>query len=129
MRQEIKGEGTGEAISHYTDAVRFGDLLFISGVMPVDAAGKVVGGDAVTQVRQVFKNMAAILKAAGAGFGDVLKVTVYLTDVADRPRINPVRQEVFGKTRPASTLIGVKELALPSMKVEIDAVAGLKPKR
>ncbi len=127
MRQEIKGEGTGEAISHYTDAVRFGDLLFISGVMPVDAAGKVVGGDAVTQVRQVFKNMAAILKAAGAGFGDVLKVTVYLTDVADRPRINPVRQEVFGKTRPASTLIGVKELALPGMKVEIDAVAGLKP--
>jgi reactive intermediate/imine deaminase len=129
MRQEIKGEGTGEAISHYTDAVRFGDLLFISGVMPVDAAGKVVGSDAVTQVRQVFKNMAAILKAAGAGFADVLKVTVYLTDVADRPRINPVRQEVFGKTRPASTLIGVKELALPGMKVEIDAVAGLKPKR
>ncbi len=129
MRQEIKGEGTGEAISHYTDAVRFGDLLFISGVMPVDAEGRVVGGDAVTQVRQVFKNMAAILKAAGAGFGDVLKVTVYLTDVADRPRINPVRQEVFGKTRPASTLIGVKELALPGMKVEIDAVAGLKLKR
>ena len=129
MRQEIKGEGTGDAISHYTDAVRFGDLLFISGVMPVDAAGKVVGTDAVTQVRQVFKNMAAILKAAGASFGDVLKVTVYLTDVADRPRINPVRQEVFGKTRPASTLIGVKELALPGMKVEIDAVAGLKPKR
>jgi len=129
MRQEIKGEGTGEAISHYADAVRFGDLLFISGVMPVDAAGKVVGSDAVTQVRQVFKNMAAILKAAGAGFGDVLKVTVYLTDVADRPRINPMRQEVFGKTRPASTLIGVKELALPGMKVEIDAVAGLKPKR
>ncbi len=129
MRQEIKGEGTGEAISHYTDAVRFGDLLFISGVMPVDAAGKVVGSDAVTQARQVFKNMAAILKAAGAGFGDVLKVTVYLTDVTDQPRINPVRQEVFGKTRPASTLIGVKELALPGMKVEIDAVAGLKPKR
>jgi len=129
MRQEIKGEGTGEAISHYTDAVRFGDLLFISGIMPVDAAGKVVGSDAVTQVRQVFKNMAAILKAAGAGFGDVLKVTVYLTDVADRPRINPVRQEMFGKTRPASTLIGVKELALPGMKIEIDAVAGLKPKR
>ena len=127
MRQEIKGEGTGEAISHYTDAVRFGDLLFISGVMPVDAAGKVVGSDAVTQVRQVFKNMAAILKAAGGGFADVLKVTVYLTDVDDRPRINPVRQEVFGKTRPASTLIGVKELALPGMKVEIDAVAGLKP--
>jgi len=127
MRQEIKGEGTGEAISHYTDAVRFGDLLFISGVMPVDAAGKVVGGgDVVAQVRQVFRNMNAILKAAGCSFADVLKVTVYLTDVADRPKINPVRQEVFGKIRPASTLIGVKDLALPGMKVEIDAVAGLK---
>lgn len=128
MRQEIKGEGTGEAISHYTDAVRFGDLLFISGVMPVDAAGRVVGGDVVAQVRQVFRNMGAILKAAGGSFADVLKVTVYLTDVSDRPKINPVRQEIFGKIKPASTLIGVKELALPGMKVEIDAVAGLKPK-
>lgn len=126
MRKEIKGEGTGEAISHYTDAVHFGDLLFISGAMPVDEAGRVVSDDVVAQTRQVFRHIGAILKAAGGSFADILKVTVYLTDVRDRPKINPVRQEVFGRTRPASTLIGVKELALPGMKVEIDAVAGLK---
>jgi len=127
MRQEFRVAGLNEPISHYTDAVRFGDLLFISGVAPVDAAGKIVGGDdVVAQARQVFVNMAKILKAAGAGFEDILKVTVYLTSVADRAKINPVRQEYFGKARPASTLIGVKQLAIPGMKVEIEAVAGLK---
>ena len=67
-----------------------------------------------------------MLEAAGAGFGDVLKVTVYLTDVEDRKKINPVRQEFFGNARPASTLIGVQALAIPGMKVEIEAVVGLR---
>jgi reactive intermediate/imine deaminase len=116
-----------EPISHYTDAVRHGDLLFISGVAPLDAAGRLVGGDdAAAQTRQVLVNMGKILAAAGAGFEDVLKVTVFLTDVADRSKINPVRQEFFGKSRPASTLIGVAALAVPGMKVEIEAVAGLR---
>jgi enamine deaminase RidA (YjgF/YER057c/UK114 family) len=66
-----------------------------------------------------------VLKAAGIGFSDVLKVTVYLTDVADRTVINPVRQEYFGAARPASTLIGVAQLAVPGMKIEIEAVAGI----
>jgi len=127
MRQEYRVEGLNEPISHYTDAVRHGDLLFISGIAPLDAAGKLVGGeDVAAQTRQVFQNMGKILAAAGAGFEDVLKVTVYLTDVADRARINPVRQEFFGKARPASTLIGVAALAVPGMKVEIEAVAGLR---
>jgi reactive intermediate/imine deaminase len=126
MRQEFRVEGLNEPISHYTDAVRHGDLLFISGVAPLDAAGRLVGGDDVAaQTRQVLANMGKVLAAAGAGFGDVLKVTVFLTDVADRAKINPVRQEFFGKSRPASTLIGVAALAVPGMKVEIEAVAGL----
>jgi 2-iminobutanoate/2-iminopropanoate deaminase len=125
MRQEIRVEGLNPPISHYTDAVRFGDLLFISGVTPVDETLAVVGGDDVAaQARQVFRNMAKVLAAAGLGFADVLKVTVYLTDVADRPKINPVRQEVFGATRPASTLVGVRELAVPGIKIEVEAVAG-----
>ena len=129
MRQEIRVEGLNPPISHYTDAVRFGDLLFISGVAPCDEKLNLVGGDDVAaQARQVFANMAKVLKAAGAGFPDVLKVTVYLTDVDDRARINPVRQEVFGAARPASTLIGVAALALPGMKIEVEAVAGLKPR-
>jgi reactive intermediate/imine deaminase len=125
MRREYRVEGLSEPISHYTDAVRHGDLLFISGVAPFDAQGRLVGdGDVVEQTRQIFRNMELVLKAAGLGFGDVLKVTVYLTDVADRKAINPVRQQYFGQARPASTLIGVAQLAIPGMKVEIEAVAG-----
>ena len=70
--------------------------------------------------------MKLILDAAGATFADILKVTVYLTDVNDRTKINPVRQEYFGTARPASTLIGINELAIPGMKVEIEAVVGLR---
>ncbi len=126
-RKELMVEGLAPPISHYCDAVRFGDLLFISGIPPTDAAGRVVGGDDVAaQARQVFLNMKLVLDAAGASFADILKVTVYLLDVNDRRRINPVRQEFFGAARPASTLIGVSELAIPGMKVEIEAVAGLR---
>jgi 2-iminobutanoate/2-iminopropanoate deaminase len=66
-----------------------------------------------------------VLDAAGATMADVLKVTVFLTDINDRAAINPVRQEFFGDARPASTLIEVSKLALPEMKVEIEAVVGL----
>ena len=125
-RQEYMVEGLMPPISHYCDAVRWGDLLFVSGVAPVDAKGKVVSDDPAAQTRQIFQNMKAILDAAGASFADVLKVTVYLTDVEDRKKINPVRQEFFGAARPASTLIGVKALAIPEMKVEIEAVVGLR---
>jgi 2-iminobutanoate/2-iminopropanoate deaminase len=127
MRKEFRVEGLAPPISHYCDAVRFGDLLFIAGIPPTDAAGKLVGGDDVAaQARQVFKNMKLVLDAAGAGFADILKVTVYLLDVNDRSKINPVRKEFFGAARPASTLIGVSELAIPGMKVEIEAVVGLR---
>ena len=127
MRKEFRVEGLAPPISHYCDAVRHGDLLFISGVPPTDASGKVVGGDDVAaQTRQVFRNMKLVLDAAGASFADILKVTVYLLDVNDRAKINPVRKEFFGAARPASTLIGVNELAIPGMKVEIEAVVGLK---
>ena len=86
-----------------------------------------VGGEDVgAQARQVFRNMKLVLDAAGASFADILKVTVYLLDVNDRAKINPVRKEFFGAARPASTLIGVSELAIPGMKVEIEAVVGLK---
>lgn len=126
-RQEYLVEGLSPPISHYCDAVRFGDLLFIAGIPPTDAQGNVVGGeDVAAQARQVFLNMKAVLDAAGATFADILKVTVYLLDVDDRKKINPVRQEFFGAARPASTLIGVRELAIPGMKVEIEAVAGLR---
>jgi 2-iminobutanoate/2-iminopropanoate deaminase len=124
-REEYSLAGGMPPISHYTDAVRFGNLLFISGLAPVDAEMKVVSTDVAEQTRSLFEQMEKLLTAAGATFADVLRVTVYLTDVNDRTKINPVRQEFFGSTRPASTLIGVNELAIPGMKVEIEAIAGL----
>jgi 2-iminobutanoate/2-iminopropanoate deaminase len=127
VREEFRVEGLPEPISHYTDAVRHGDLLFVSGVAPLDEQSRLVGeDDVVAQVRQVFVNMKKVLDAAGTGFDKVLKVTVYLTNVADRTKINPVRQEFFGSAKPASTLIGVNELAIPGMKVEIEAVVAIR---
>jgi 2-iminobutanoate/2-iminopropanoate deaminase len=125
-REEIRVSGQAPPISHYTDAVRAGDLLFVSGVVPVDAEGRVVGGDdVVEQARQVFRNMGEVLAAGGASFADVVKVTVFLTDVGDRAAINPVRQEVFGETRPASTLVEISRLAIPGARIEVEAVAVL----
>jgi enamine deaminase RidA (YjgF/YER057c/UK114 family) len=66
-----------------------------------------------------------VLDEVGANFSDVLKVTVFLTDVRHRTMINPVRQQFFGNARPASTLVGVNELAIPGMLVEIEVVVGL----
>ena len=123
-RREYRVEGLAEPISHYTDAVVAGELLFISGLVGVDRDGALVGEDDVAaQTRQVFENMRTVLAEAGCRFEDVVKVTVYLTDVDDRPKINPVRKEVFGDARPASTLVEVSRLAVPGAKVEIEAVA------
>jgi 2-iminobutanoate/2-iminopropanoate deaminase len=108
-REEIRVPGR-PVLSHAADAVRGGGLLFVSGILPVDGAGGLVGGG-------------LILGAGGCRLGDVVKVTVFLTDVADRPRINPVRQRLFGDARPASTLVEVSALAVPGARVEVDAVA------
>jgi 2-iminobutanoate/2-iminopropanoate deaminase len=123
-REEYRVEGLSEPISHYTDAVRGGDLLFLSGVVAVDRAGGLVGGeDVVAQTRQVFANMRAVLDAGGCGLEDVVEVTVFLTDVDDRPRIDRVREDAFGSFRPASTLVEVPRLAVEGAKVEIECVA------
>lgn len=123
-REEIRVPSLSEPISHYADAVRAGELLFVSGVVPVDAGGALVGGDdVVAQTRQVLANLGAVLAAAGCGFADVVKVTVFLTDVDDRQRINPLRQEAFGDARPASTLVEVSRLAIQGAKIEVEAVA------
>ena len=124
-RREIAVEGLAEPISHYTDAVAAGDTLYLSGIVPVDAEGNVVGDDVVAQARQVFDIMGRVLAAAGARPADVVKVTIYLLDVDHRPLINPVRQEFFGSARPASTLVEVSRLAFPEALLEIEAVAHL----
>lgn len=118
-----------DPISHYTDAVEAGGFLYISGMLPVDANGDLVGpGDVVRQSEQVLDNVGAVLRATGATFGDVVRVGVYVRDVADRELINTVRRRYFGDARPASTLVEVSALANPDALIEIEAVA-LLPRR
>jgi reactive intermediate/imine deaminase len=126
MRREISAPGVAEPLSHYCDAVEANGFLFVSGCPATDEAGDLVGGDdVVAQCEQVLRNLGSVLTAAGCTPADVVKVTVFLTDVDDRPLINPLRQAFFGESRPASTLVGVRELPVPGMKVEIEAVAVL----
>jgi 2-iminobutanoate/2-iminopropanoate deaminase len=123
-RTEIRAPELAEPLGHYADAVEAGGFLFVSGCVPLDASGELVGGnDATEQARAALTNLGHVLRSAGAGFGDVVKLFIFLTDMADRPAMTPVRREFFGETRPASTLVGVNALAVAGMRVEIDATA------
>ncbi|MBB3082326.1 RidA family protein [Geodermatophilus sabuli] len=126
MRQEIRAERLHPPIGHYTDAVRFGDLLFLSGCGPTNEQLEVVGGDdAGAQARQVYANVATVLEAAGAGPQDVLSVTTYLTDVADAAAVDAAKREFFGEIRTASATVVAAELVVPGARVEVQAVAGV----
>jgi len=123
-RQEYFVRTLHEPISHYTHAVSLGDLVFVSGCIAVDAEGNLVGGDdAELQTAQVLRNLEEALTAAGSTLQDVVKVTVYLTDIRDRERVNIPRQVMFGEARPSSTLVEVSKLVAVGAKVEIDAIA------
>jgi 2-iminobutanoate/2-iminopropanoate deaminase len=103
-----------DPISHYTDAVRADSTVWISGLLPVDATGILVGGDdAAAQAEQVLANLALVLDAAKASFADVVKVGVYVRRIGDREAIDQARQRRFGNARPASTLVEVSALAHP----------------
>jgi 2-iminobutanoate/2-iminopropanoate deaminase len=111
-------------ISHYTDGVMAGGWLWISGMLALDAGGRLVGGnDVVKQATRVHENLKAVLSEAGASFDDVVKVTVYLRRIEHRAAVNTVRRRFFGKSRPASTLVEVSAFVVPGALVEIDAVA------
>ena len=112
----------------YSHAVSFtGTTVLVSGQVPLDSDGKLVGaGDALEQTRQVFRNIAAALAAAGAAMSDVAKLTVFLTDLADLPAFRTARDEFLDVTRPpASSLVQVAGLVSPDFRVEIEAVAAL----
>ncbi len=111
-------DGQPEPVSHYCHVTKAGNMIWVSGTVGVAADGK-VPDDVVAQFEIAIANMDTCLKAAGAGAEHVVKVTVYLTDIDDRKRINPIRQRYFGSHRPASTLVEVSALVLPELKVEI----------
>lgn len=123
-RQELYLPTLPEPISHYTHAVSFGELVCVSGFTATNRDGELVGGDDVeAQTYQVLRNLQEALQAVGSSLQDILKVTVYLTDMADRQTVNIARQKMFGTAKPASTLIEISKLATPGAKVEIDAIA------
>ncbi|MBI4256411.1 MAG: RidA family protein [Candidatus Rokubacteria bacterium] len=120
----IRAKGLPEPISHYTDAVRAGDTIYVSGQGAIAEDGTLVGrGDVATQTRKVLDNMTLALAAAGATLDDVVKVTVYLAHVDDRPKVNEVRKEYFKDNKPASTLIEISRFAIEGMLIEIEAIA------
>lgn len=113
-----------QPISHYTDGVVADGWIWVSGMLAVDAKGVLVGGDdVVKQAERVHENVGAVLAKAGAGFEDVVKVTVFLRHIEDRAAVNTVRRRFFGRSRPASTLVEVSAFVMPGALVEIEAVA------
>ena len=130
-REEFMVPGMSEPVSHFCHVVRAGRVVFVSGCVATDGQGRVVGGsDVVAQTRQVHENIKRCLAAAGAGFGDICKVTVFLRDINDREKVNTVRKEYFGAHRPASTLVEISRLVRDDYLIEIEATAVLpEPRR
>jgi enamine deaminase RidA (YjgF/YER057c/UK114 family) len=115
-----------EGYSHVAE-VRGGKLVFVAGQVAMDAGGALVGpGDVRAQAEQVFRNLGAALAAAGAGFSDLIKITIYLTDVAHLPDVREVRDRFVDRKRPpTSTAVQVVRLFRPEYLLEIDAVASV----
>ncbi|MGB9486104.1 MAG: RidA family protein [Terriglobia bacterium] len=111
------------ALGPYSQAIRWGDLIFVSGQIPIDpATSQVVGDDVAAQTERVLKNLAAILEAAGASLGQVLKTTVYLRDLNDFGKMNEVYARFFSEQPPARATVQVARLPR-DVSVEIEAVA------
>ncbi len=107
-------------------AVRAGNLLFISGQLGLDDQGRLVAPDVAGQLRQVVKRLRAALALAGADLDAVVKTTVWLTEAQDFPAFNAAYREFFGAQPPArSTVVG--QLLIPGARVEVEAIALLKP--
>ena len=122
------------AANGYSHAVRvpLGDatLLVVSGQLPLDAAGELVGaGDLRAQTRQVFENLRTILEANGATFADVVKMGTYVTDLGGLDAVRAVRREYLGSEPPASTLVQVRGLVHPDAMIEVDLEAVARPTR
>lgn len=111
-----------EPVSHYCHAVRAGDRLWISGTVGIRPDGT-IPEDTADQFQVAIDSLDRCLRAAGGGPEHIVKVTVLLTDINERAKINPIRQRYFGDNRPASTLYEVSALVSPEMKVEIEAEA------
>ena len=124
-KQIISTANAPAAIGIYSQAVRVGDTIWVSGQIPLDPATKeMVSGDVEAQVRRVFENLKAIVLAAGASLDDVVKATVFLTDLSHFGLVNKVMAEYFREPYPARAAVGVA--ALPrGAQVEVECIVAL----
>lgn len=124
-RTPISTPDAPQAIGTYSQAVRTGSTVYLSGQIPLDpATGELVQGDMESQVRRVFENLKAVAAAAGADFSNMAKLNVYLTDLAHFALVNRVMAEYFSQPYPARAAIGVA--ALPKgAAVEMDGILEL----
>jgi 2-iminobutanoate/2-iminopropanoate deaminase len=121
--ESIRTEHAPAAIGPYSQAVVVGDLVFTAGQIALDpTSGKVVEGGVEAQTARAMKNIAAVLEAAGSSLSQVVKTTVFLTDMADFSAMNKVYAEAFGDHKPARATVAVAGLPLGA-RVEIEAVA------
>ena len=123
MNTPIHTNNAPAAIGPYSQAVQTGNMLFVSGQIPIDpATGAFAGEDIVTQTHQSLTNVKNILAAAGFGLNDVVKTTVLLADIADFATMNAVYAEFFTENKPARACFAVKDLPRGAL-VEIEAIA------
>ena len=117
----IRSDKLSPPVGPFSQAVRAGDFIFLSGQVGLDASGKLVAGGIAAQAEQIFANLAAVLQAAGKGFADVVRAGVFLTDMADFAALNAVYAKHFDQPYPARTTVAVAALPLGAA-VEIDLV-------
>jgi reactive intermediate/imine deaminase len=121
-KQIIRTDQAPQAIGTYSQAVKVGDTVYLSGQIPlVPETMELVGGDTEASVRRVFDNLAAVARAAGASLADVVKLNVFLTDLSHFPLVNQVMADYFTEPYPARAAIGVAALPMGAV-VEMDAV-------
>ena len=121
-RQIISSPNAPQAIGPYSQAVRAGDTVYLSGQIPLDpATGELVGGSFEDQARRVFENLKAVAAAAGASRDSAVRVTIYLVDLGRFPAVNAIMSEYFMEPYPARVTIGVASLP-KGAQVEVDCV-------
>lgn len=121
----VSTENAPKALGPYSQAIKAGGFVWCSGQIPIDPAVNAVTAETVeAQTRQAIANLAAVLKAAGAGLDRVVKTTVFISDMNDFAAVNAVYAEMFGETKPARSCVQVARLP-KDVKIEIEAVASL----
>ena len=125
MRQAVATPSAPKAIGPYSQAIKAGSLLFVSGQVPIDpATGGVIEGDIAAQTHRVFQNIGEILKAGGASFDHVVRTTVFLADMNDFAAMNAVYATYFSTPAPARATVQVSRLPKDA-RIEIDVIAVL----